>query len=295
MGSLISEIQKNCIDPNVSTLDILRKLKVAAVKLDLNDVLDWINNELGGYYLTFEELPKPRQARGDPRYQNPINGWQPLRTGKSDDDGKLAEKLSQVPVRQSIAELEGLVLCDNDTELVFRYPPDREAAITKLMEFQYPIGVFISPYEIKGVIEDVRNQCLDLALELEKRGIMGENMAFTNDDKSKASNVTLNVTAGSIGSLSNVSDNGLVNNNNTVTNFTGSPEQISEIVDRIRGSIEGLPKENRQQISDLTTQLDNEKDDPEKSAITIRSIRTVCEAAAGNLTAQGIINLLSSL
>lgn len=50
----------------------------------------------------------------------------------------------------------------------------------------------ISTSEFRRIIEHVRNRLLEWALELEKKGILGENMSFNEKEKSTAQNITVN-------------------------------------------------------------------------------------------------------
>lgn len=49
MNGLIIEIQKSCLDENVSVEALLRRVKLAAAKLKLGDLESWVDSELNGY------------------------------------------------------------------------------------------------------------------------------------------------------------------------------------------------------------------------------------------------------
>jgi hypothetical protein len=53
--------------------------KIVATKLDLQEILTWIDSELHGYAgRPAVDLPPYRRLAGRPRYLNPYNGWQAL-------------------------------------------------------------------------------------------------------------------------------------------------------------------------------------------------------------------------
>lgn len=294
MNSLILEIQRDCIDPSISTLVIMRKLQAAAVKLDLSEISEWLKNETEGYARKFEDLPPARQLRGTPKALNPYHGWQPIFTGSGQIAVEIADKISRVPVRQPVAEIEHLLNNDTGGELFFQYPPHQEATVLKAIGKKLTVGVFVSSSSMNRVIEDVRSRCLTLALALEKRGIFGENMSFSNEDKSRASSVTFNVNAQSVGNISNASDFASVQNNGAGA-FACSPERVETLVQQIRASGAGLPDSQRPRIIELADQLKEHKNNPEKITGILESMKRVCEAAAGNITAHGLLELLKSL
>jgi hypothetical protein len=48
-NGLVEEIQKAAIDPNAKVSTLLRQVKLAAVKLKLDSVADWVEGELTGH------------------------------------------------------------------------------------------------------------------------------------------------------------------------------------------------------------------------------------------------------
>lgn len=293
MGSLILEIQHDALNKEISTLQVLRKLNAAAIKLQLNNVSEWVQNELNGYPNTqYEELPENRRLRGDPRCQNPYHGWQPLRASDGDSDFQM--KLSEFPLRQSIAEIENMIGKDRNGDIYFNFPPKTEASLQKAMEFSLPIALLVPVSSLVTTLEDIRTKALNIALELEAKNILGEDMSFSNEDQQRAANITFNVNAQNIGSVSNASDFAQVKNANDIFSQAGNSEKLSELVDQLRQASLGLPEETQKEILLLTDQLEQDKDDPEKAAGALQSIKSVCEGAAGNISAQGILTALAS-
>ena len=75
---LVLQIQKYCLDDNTPLVNILRKAKLVATKLELEDWLEWINKELDGYTCNTEDLPPYRIIKGTPKALHPYRGWQPI-------------------------------------------------------------------------------------------------------------------------------------------------------------------------------------------------------------------------
>ena len=95
--------------------------------------------------------------------------------------------------------------------------------------------------------------------------------------------------------MSNASDFAQITNENDVFSQVGDNERLSELVDQIRKASRGLPTEAEKEVLSLNEKLERHKEDPEKAAGVLRSIKGVCEGAAGNLTAQGILAAIASI
>jgi AbiTii len=97
MASIIEQIQRDAVNDQVPVSTLLRKVKLAAAKLRLGTVEDWVESELNGYK---SPVPDYRMARGRPMSQNPVRGWEPI--------GGHIEQLSTRAVGESVAAIEQL-------------------------------------------------------------------------------------------------------------------------------------------------------------------------------------------
>src|SRR5580704_3737661 len=77
MASLVEELQSAAQDPNVPVVDLLRKAKILAFKLDVPELLQWVENELSGYSKG-TELPEYRLISGRVEGFHPQCGWRPV-------------------------------------------------------------------------------------------------------------------------------------------------------------------------------------------------------------------------
>ena len=74
MTSLVTNFQKDVLNPSKGVTDILRTAKVISAKLGLGDIEHWINAELNGYP-EGESVPPYRQVWGTLEVRNPYRGW----------------------------------------------------------------------------------------------------------------------------------------------------------------------------------------------------------------------------
>jgi hypothetical protein len=63
MTSLIEQIQRAALDPNIPVSTLLRQVKLAAAKLQLGETEDWVEKELNGY---LSRSPKVLQQLSEP-------------------------------------------------------------------------------------------------------------------------------------------------------------------------------------------------------------------------------------
>ncbi|HKD31041.1 MAG TPA: hypothetical protein VKC66_34680 [Xanthobacteraceae bacterium] len=98
LPSIIEQIQRHALDHSVPISALLRRVKLAAAKLGLGAVEDWVDQELQGYT---SDVPEYRVLQGQPMVRNPYSGWSPI--------GGSVKGLSKRGNGQSIAEIEHLL------------------------------------------------------------------------------------------------------------------------------------------------------------------------------------------
>jgi hypothetical protein len=286
-GSIIREIQRDLLDEEVSVASVLRKARLTARKLDLVEMQDWIKNESDGYSVKdLRELPSYRQISITPRFHNPYNGWRPILT----DDPRLHELISTGYLKQPIEELEAL--CRTKGQLTYTYSNELTSLLRSQMEYPFDIRGFASVTQMKGVLNGVKNTLLDWAVDLERAGILGEGLGFSNEEKAGAAAVTQNIFAQNIGNLGNVSGESSVNNNLTGNNFavTKSDEYISQIEE----SLPNLPAALRGTVENELKRVRANKGNGTVLKSSLASIRKVCEGVVTSVAAQGIAAYLKA-
>lgn len=121
MGSLVLELQKECVDENVPLKSLARKAMLVTQKLALDKL--WIESELNGY----KELDTPdyRQVYGQICARVQSRGYVPVELPQ-----ELLNDIDTIPMRQSIAEIEATLKYKGGFTYV-NLPPDLQQADRK--------------------------------------------------------------------------------------------------------------------------------------------------------------------
>jgi hypothetical protein len=193
MSSAVRSLQSAISEGRQSLTPLLRQTKLIAAKLNLPDVEKWVDKELRGYP-TPAELPPYRKVRTlHIEIFHPYNGWQ------------LAGNLSlTIPVMQPISEVENLSRGETATMNVPKNFPVSDSTGLGIAK-TWPQRVVITGSEYKCIVEAVTDELLQWSIELEKRGIEGNDMNFEEKEKQSAGNMVFNIgnVQGNVGNVSN--------------------------------------------------------------------------------------------
>ncbi len=292
MGGLVEEIQRDALDPQTSISMLLRKVKLAAVKLQLPAVDDWVSNELQGY--ATNPVPSYRQIKGTPKAFNPFQGWIPIIL-----EGEQMDFISTANNGQPIAAIEDLVQNRDANIFQQRLSADLIIALNKGADVELgEMANFIPRGSLVAIIDQVRTLILDWAIELEKSGIKGEGMTFKNEEKIAAqANPAINI--GSVQTLV-----GVVGSHNHVRDIVGGNMDVTQIRDlaqQLRLSHDPLVTAGADGPA-LASAVDGliieaEKADPDPKILRglLTDARSALAGAAGNLLASGAITLIGTL
>ncbi|WP_337998196.1 hypothetical protein [Oleispirillum naphthae] len=293
---IVIQLQSDVLDPKTSIADLLRKVKLVAVKLNLNEVLEWVERELNGYP-DDATLPDYRELTGQVKFFNPYHGWRPVIC----EDNKMEEIISRCPVYQTIASIEEVLARSTETNyLVCPFPGQKQAILSKMMGFRTEFQAHVSPAAFFSILDSVRNRVLDWAISLEKAGILGDGLTFTPKEKEAAKVMTTgNVyhIQGNVGVLGDVAHSTVTNTQSAtysadqLDSLRNAIEQISAAVDQIEAD---LKEPVTAAIGEIQEELKEAQPNSGKLRTAIASIRATCEGAAGNLTASGILGLLAA-
>lgn len=292
MKSIIQQLQIEASEAKNPVSELLKKAKIVASKLELNDFLKWVNLELTGYG-DKDEAPSYRIVKGDPRGWNPYNGWIPLLLGDAD----LQEMISESGISQPIGELENLLNNNDGKNLHIPFPERNRQVIAKAVNFDTKFILMVSPASVAGIIEAVRNSLLDWSLKLEKEGILGEGITFSIEEKKKAQKGKFYIKniENFNGNLGDMSGQASI----TINNFTAQEkrelinlvEQVEKYKDQINlGNQEKLMVENNLRIIDEQAKTETPVVGIVKKSLSV--IKTVMEGVSGNVIAQGVIALI---
>lgn len=232
----VIELQILCQDESKSVTQLLRHALVIATKLNIQDFVEWCNNELKGYigYKEKGNIPKYRIFVGDLyALELGTNNRIPVRF---DEDILHNLKIKILP--ESVTEINDWLVRDNKEYVMLNLDKDLEKIcldlFDKIVVQKYqnmglsrsllPHGVLpkyhpfliISKSSLVNISNNVRQVILEWALELEKQGILGESLVFTREEKEVATN-NPNIHIGNFqGILGNV-NNSQVQQNNTLS------------------------------------------------------------------------------
>ena len=228
--------------------DLLRAAFVIATKLDLEDLQNWCQSELSGYK-DGAELPKYRLIDGQIKAHNPYNGiWMPVEW-----QSKPPEHLIKRPVSQPIGELQKIVSdSDDDGVLAISFSPELTSQLMRQLDAPSPPVSVISQAQLFGVLDAVRNSILEWTLKLEKKGIYGEEMIFTEEERKSANTTIINY-----GSISGV-----------IGDVENQQIQIGDY-NTIHGQLKtlGVPQEERVELESLMDDLPNSEGEEKRSII----------------------------
>lgn len=278
MPALVPELVNMASAPTVSTGDLLRRALVAARRLGVPELVEWVTSELEGY--GGRPVPAYRSVRGRPQVFNPYHGYQPLIFPA----GEWGEALSEANVGQSIPELEQLA--QSNTGIQMTYSASIEHSLRESMNIPLTPSLGLSTVQIHGIVETVRSQILKWALDLEGRGVLGEGMTFTQQEKHAVREQHFHfrdVSDSQIQISSNGSTQMQANRGGpTIDELLGLVQALGKAIDGAQGDD---ADELRAELATLKAQAESPKPKWDIINATARSIKTVAEGAAGGLLA----------
>lgn len=296
MSSLVLELQKDALNRQIAVSDLLRKAYVAARELKVSEMHQWVERELNGYKgLRGKDIPPYRHIRGQISAYNPFHGWQPILM-PWDEDGSSPTR----PCAESVAELEDLLKASGGSRrLIWSLPDSVVQKLQTAIEFDLQIAFLVSPAQITGILDAVRNIVLKWSMDLEERGIRGENMQFTANERAEAA---------AIGSLTQI----IYGSNVQIQQATSqsaqlgynaesfSLEEIHQLLELMKAASEALSSDHdrdaiRTEIASAELQLKSPK--PNKGVIreALLSAKRIFEGAGGAALGNAIPAILAKI
>lgn len=294
---IVLNLQADAIDEDVPVVQLLRTAKIIATKLGLDDALVWINLELDGYNdVDSDGLPKYRQLEGSPKCLHRNGGWQPLQS----DDPKILKMLSAAPLGCELGALEKTLKSNEEGNLVFPYAPENKAFLVSEVKGFTDFHVLIDKGQAHNILDSVRNLILEWTLELEKAGIIGEGMEFSPNDKHAAMPITQQIFAQNVVHIGNANGQAKIKiEQKAVITIDLDMEKLGNFISQAKAVTKLLPSDMQDKVEGLINEIEVEtnKEEPDKSKLRtfFESIKNICEGAAGNLTAQGMLGLIKDL
>lgn len=292
MTGLVLELQRDSLDKSVDVDDLLRKALVISRKLALVEIQTWIELELKGYGPN-GKCPPYRAVKGHVKVFNPFHGWQPVLFG----DEEMYDAAASRTIGQSVGELVDLLKGDSST-LMMKYSPGPQAALMRAIGSNLEPALFIPRQALVKVLDAVRNQVLEWALDLETKGILGSGLSFSGEEKVAAKQTTYSSIT-HIGTMVNSQLQQHSSGSQTLTNDVSG--EIGSFVEAATKSLPklGLPQPAREELeaelATLRSQLKSPKPKLDIFRSCLASAKTILEGAAGNVAASALLAQLVPL
>jgi hypothetical protein len=184
-SSLVEELQRDAVNSSVSVSNLLRKALLLASKLDIPGVPEWIDKELSGYELG-DEVPPYRRFRGRVMLRTHFHGWRPVQFPTTEFETKVAEQ----PLHQSIGEIEQLISSDDD-DLRCDFAPEMQYQLQKLFGHQSEFTCRHHRASVAAILDEVKNRILRWSMALDKAGVRGDGLSFTQQEKAAARSIVV--------------------------------------------------------------------------------------------------------
>lgn len=290
MSSLVLDLQKEAMDSNSETSDLLRKAYVVARKLKIKEFEKWIMLELNGYH--GKEIPPYRKVRGELKYWNPFQGYKDFLI----DHEKFSDIFSTRKLNNSIAELEDLHRQGGTDPIKIPTPPD--IYMSFLREFNVEIGpqyLFVATPRIKAILDTVRNRILEWSLKLEDDGILGEDLQFTIKEKEIAEEKSSKYNTMIKDSVVQIGDRNIQNVNQI------NLDEVSGLLKDIKDSIEDLELSSDQAkeltigMDTIQSQVSSKKPNQVIIYESLKSVRNILEGCASSAIAPTLVNAVTKL
>jgi hypothetical protein len=291
--SIVIELQKDALNPDVPVTVLLRKAFLIAKKLKIVDLEEWIGKELNGYDPE-DDHPNYRIVTGTPKAWNPLmRSWIPVRMSNPEE----TRAISTRPCDMAVAEVEELVKdTDKGSVLGMPYPPALEADLMNGAELPFVPNLIISYTSLTGILNGVRNIILDWAIKLGEEGVLGvgpEGLAFTPQDKEKASNISYNLHF--YGSVQDTQIQAGTQGSVQTHTVTHDIDKVREFVTDATAYQDQLPfnphqkSEFENRIKAIEAQLALPEPKIEVITEALKSCRSILESFTGSVIASGLI------
>jgi hypothetical protein len=294
--SLVQELQGDAFDPTVSHLDLLRKAKVVARKLGVQEFSEWIELEIAGYPAG-QPIPPYRQVRGEIISFNPTMGALPVNI----DSEPLADAITRFPFHDSISKIQNLIQSTegNPSARISRELPEEIVSVLRPLMTSTasdPLYFGTTSTQLSEILDSVRNAILEWSLKLEEDGIVGEGISFSKEEKQMAASHFNNYGA-IIGTMNESQLQQNTKNSEQNYQAGASLADLGQFVRELGAWLQNAPlsKDEKEEIkADLITVESQIASPKPKNAIIragLESIKSVLEKVAVNALEAGTADI----
>lgn len=296
MAGIVIELQQEVLKQDCDIVNVLRRAHVIATKLQLTEFDSWITHELNGYP-NQEVCPEYRKIKGVLKAFNPYQGWIPAMISDIEMETDVCER----KMANSISEI--VSLCQEENDLLSEFTGAQTEILNKIFRTTFPMkyALFIPRTSVMDIIEKVKNTILEWTLKLEEKGIIGDNMTFTEKEKNTATSIpqTINNYYGDTKIVNSSGDNTTVvaGDNNNVSFSYG---KASKIIEEIEKSInnENLNQDDLETAKDILVDIRDKIDQKKKPSIikvTLSGLKDFLIGAGANVAAALIQSKLKDI
>lgn len=290
MKSLIIDLQQAALDDSVPVSTLLRKALLVATKLSQDDFKKWIESELDGYT---DDVPEYRRARGRVMGWNMFSGWQLVQF----EDKEIGDLISNRGTGQSAVELEALVSKEGYSSFHMTLPPGIQKMLGEGLGFETQYTVFTERASILGILGAIRTIILKWSLALEKAGVIGENMSFTESENQASGSVSQNITnyyaPVTYQTVGHGSATAIIVGAMDIDKIRVFIEKLAEKIDEIEGLED--KEELAQDISTIRAQTISKNPKWDKIRAALRSIGSALGKATSSIAAKELLEQLAEL
>ncbi|MHB8283350.1 MAG: AbiTii domain-containing protein [Caulobacteraceae bacterium] len=291
---VVIRLQSMAADPAISITATLRLAKLVVAKLGLDEFQGWIDRELGGFD---GEPPDYRKLKGTPEVQHPLRGWQALQF----DDQQTYDMFRECYVGEPMSQLQALIdgAQKQGKWLGHAYSIDQQKIIWELTGHQLPARVKLQVHQFVGIVDQVRTVLTDWTLALEKQGVLGEGLMFSEDEKDRSAAPTAQVVhsynMGDVGAFVQHAEH------STVTGSVGGTFDVGKVesfVGQVRQQEGNLPPEAWAEIAPQLEALEGELRGEKRQPVLTKALKAiggVCVKVGSNIAASGIEHMVAQL
>lgn len=296
VAGIVIELQQEVLKQDCDIVNVLRRAHVIATKLQLTEFDSWITHELNGYP-NQEVCSEYRKIKGVLKAFNPYQGWIPAMISDIEMETDVCER----KMANSISEI--VSLCQEENDLLSEFTGAQTEILNKIFRTTFPMkyALFIPRTSVMDIIEKVKNTILEWTLKLEEKGIIGDNMTFTEKEKNTATSIpqTINNYYGDTKIVNSSGDNTTVvaGDNNNVSFSYG---KASKIIEEIEKSInnENLNQDDLETAKDILVDIRDKIDQKKKPSIikvTLSGLKDFLIGAGANVAAALIQSKLKDI
>ncbi len=295
MGKIVLELQNDTMDDTKKVSYLLTKALVIARKLQLEDFANWCNKELEGYDHK-DEKPSYRKINLIYKAWNPYRGFIPVVI----QDKKFQETISEQDVDRSIHEIEEYASM-SETTLKFSINPELQRIFSEMGNLQFEITAFVGRGQYIRICQQIRKLILDWTIELEKEGILGDDLEFTTTEKEKAKDEIHNYGTMIFGNVTKSDFKSEISHSFNEDSSGASIEEIRSLLDQIvqikdKSGVDSSELATiNSTLEALQLEIEQKVPNPSKVSSLFLSMKSIFENAAGSVIASGIIYEINRL